>query len=42
MIFFQGVKRLFVPAFNNATVGVPDNLTNNSNNRVARDTLRKY
>ena len=40
--FFQGVKRLFVLAFNNTTVNVPNNPMNNTNNRVVRDNRRKY
>ena len=37
---FQGVKRLFVLAFNNTTVNVGNNLINNTNNRVVRDSYR--
>ena len=36
---FQGVKRLFVLAFNNATVNVPNNPINN---RVLRNSHTKY
>ena len=35
---FQGVRRLFVLAFNNTTVTVPINPINNTNNRVLRNT----
>ena len=31
---FQGVRRLFVLAFNNATVNVPNNPISNTNNKV--------
>ena len=39
---FQGVKRLFVLAFNNTTVNVPNNPINNTNNRVLRNSHTKY
>ena len=39
---FQGVRRLFVHAFNNTTVNVPNNPTNNTNNRVLRNSQTKY
>ena len=39
---FQGVKRLFAFAFNNTTVDVTNNSINNTNNRVARDSHKKY
>ena len=39
---FQGVKRLFVLAFNNTTVNVPNNKTNNTNNGVLRQSHTKY
>ena len=39
---FQGIKRLFVLAFNNTTVNVPNNKTNNTNNRVLRQSHTKY
>ena len=39
---FQGVNRLFVLAFNNATENFPGNPFNNSTNRVQRDSHRKY
>ena len=39
---FQGVRRLFVLAFNNTTVDVPNNTTNNTNNRVERNSYTKY
>ena len=39
---FKGIKRLFVIAFNNATVNVPNNPINNTNNKVVRDSDRKY
>ena len=42
MIFFQGVRRLFVLALNNTTVNVPNNPTNNTNNRVLRNSHTKY
>ena len=35
---FQGVRRLIVLAFNNATVNVPNNPINNTINRVLRNT----
>ena len=38
---FQGVRRLFVLAFNNNTVDIPNNLINNSNKRVERDSHAK-
>ena len=40
--FFQGVRRLFVLAFNSTTVNVPNNPINNSNNRVLRNSHTKY
>ena len=40
--FFQGVRRLFVLAFNNTTVTVPNNPINNTNNRVLRNSHTKY
>ena len=39
---FQGVRRLFVLAFDNTTVNVPINLINNTNNKVLRNTYTKY
>ena len=39
---FQGVKRLFVLAFNNTTVNVSGNPINNTNNRIDRNSDRKY
>ena len=39
---FQGVKRLFVLAFNNTSVDVPHNPINNTNNRDAKDSHRKH
>ena len=39
---FQGVGRLFVLAFNNTTVNVPNNPINNTNNRVLRNSCTKY
>ena len=39
---FQGVKRLFVLAFNDTTVNFPNNPINNTDNRVLRDSHRKY
>ena len=39
---FQGVKRLFVLAFNNTTANVLNNPINNANNRVLRDSHTKY
>ena len=38
---FQGVRRLFVLAFNNTTANVPNNPINNTNNRVLRNSLKK-
>ena len=39
---FQGVRRLFVLAFDNTTVNVPNNPINNTNNRVLRNSHTKY
>ena len=39
---FQTVRRLFVLAFNNTTVTVPNNPINNTNNRVLRNSHTKY
>ena len=39
---FQGVRRLFVLAFNNTTVTVPNNSINNTNNRVLGNSHKKY
>ena len=39
---FQGVKRLFVLAFGNATADVTGNPINNTDNRVVRDNHIKY
>ena len=39
---FQGVRRLFVLAFNNTTVTVPNNPISNNNNRVLRKSHTKY
>ena len=41
-VSFQGVKRLFVVAFNNTTVNVPNDAINNTNNRVLRNIHTKY
>ena len=41
-VSFQGVKRLFVLAFNNTTVYVPNNPINNIKNRVLRNNHIKY
>ena len=41
-VSFQGVKRLFVLAFNNTTVYVPNNPINNIKNRVLRNNHTKY
>ena len=35
------IRRLFVLAFNNTTVNVPNNTINNTNNRVVRDSHKK-
>ena len=35
MLFFQGVRRLFVLAFNNTTVPVPNNPIDNTNNSLS-------
>ena len=35
---FQGVRRLYVLAFNNTTVNVRNNLISNTNNRVLRNS----
>ena len=39
---FEGVRRLFVLAFNNITVYVSKNQTNNTNKRVLRNSHIKY
>ena len=39
---FKGVKRLFVLAFNNTTVTVPNNPINNTNNRNLKNNHQKY
>ena len=39
---FQGVRRLFLLAFNNTTVNVPNNPINNTNNRVLRNSHTKH
>ena len=39
---FQTVRRLFVLAFNNTTVTVPNNPIKNTNNRVERNSHTKY
>ena len=39
---FQGVRGIFVLAFNNTTVNVPNNPINNTNNRVLRNSHTKY
>ena len=39
---FQGVRELFVLAFNNTTVTVPNNLINNTNNTVLKNSHTKY
>ena len=39
---FQGVRKLFVLAFNNTTVNVPNDPINNINNRVFRNSYTKY
>ena len=39
---FQGVKRLFVLAFNNTTVTVPNNPINNTNNGVLRNSHKIF
>ena len=39
---FQGVKRLFVLAFNNTNVTIPDNPIKNIANKVKRNSHRKY
>ena len=41
-VFLQAVRRLFVLTFNNTAVNVPDDPINNTNDRVLRDTRRKY
>ena len=40
--FFQGVRRLFVLAFNNTTVTVANNPINNTNNRILSKSHTKY
>ena len=42
LMLLQGIKRLFVLAFNNSTVDVVNDPINNINNRVVRDSHRKY
>ena len=39
---FQGVRKLFVLAFNNTNVTVPNNLINNTNNTVLKNSHTKY
>ena len=39
---FKGVRRLFVIAFNNTILNVPNNPTNNTNNRLLRNSHTKY
>ena len=39
---FQGVRRLFVLAFNNTTVTVPNNPINNTNNGVLRNSHKIF
>ena len=39
---FQGVKRLFLLAFNNTTVDVASNPIDNTDNRVEKNSHRKY
>ena len=39
---FQGVRRLFVLAFNNTTVNVPNDPINNTNNKVERNSHTIY
>ena len=39
---FQGVKRLFVLAFNDSTANDDNNPINNTNNKVERNSHRKY
>ena len=39
---FQGVRRLFVLAFNNIQATIPDNPINNTANRVERNSHTKY
>ena len=35
MLFFQGVRRLFILAFNNTTAPVPNNPIDNTNNSLS-------
>ena len=39
---FQGVRRLFVLAFNNTTAKVPNDPINNINNKVLKNSHAKY
>ena len=39
---FQGVRRLFVLAFNNTDATIPNNPINNTANKVKRNSDRKY
>ena len=39
---FQGIKRLFVLAFNNTTATIPENKINSTVNKVERNNHRKY
>ena len=39
---FQGVRRLFVLAFNNTQATIPDNPINNTANRIERNSHTKY
>ena len=41
-VSFQRVTRLFILVFNNTTVNVPNNPTNNTNDRVLRNSHPKY
>ena len=39
---FQGVRRLFVLAFNNTNATIPNNLINNTANRVERNSQKIF
>ena len=42
MLLFNELRRLFVPAFSNGTVNIPNNPINNSNNRFLRNSHTEY
>ena len=42
MLFFQGVRRLFILAFNNTTAHVPNNTIDNTNNSLSLKKLKIF